>query len=244
MIVIPMAGNSRRFFEAGYTRPKYELLLQGESLFSHSVRSFSHYFASERFVFVCRADLDAERFVRDECERMGVAQAQVVCLSGPTRGQAETVLLGMEQCGYADAQSLVIFNIDTVRQGWRFPRECDFADGYLEVFRGEGTHWSFVEPAAPYSRRVARTAEKERISDLCSTGLYHFARCADFAHACRDAIASFETYRARWSELYVAPLYNRLIEDGKVVAYDCVDIASVGFSGTPDEYRALMAAGA
>lgn len=242
MIVIPMAGNSRRFFEAGYTRPKYELPVGDESLFGLTVRSFEYYFPTERFVFVCRADLGAERFVRMECERLGIRHFDIVLLAGTTRGQAETVLLGMERSGFHDAESLVVFNIDTIRSHWRFPPAHEFADGYLEVFKGDGANWSFVQPAAAFSQRVALTTEKERVSDLCSTGLYHFARASDFVSCCREAIEDIGHYQQRWSELYVAPLYNQLIRAGKAITYHLVPVEDIGFSGTPAEYQALLAA--
>ena len=44
MIVIPMAGLSSRFFKASYDIPKYMLTAHDESLFDHSVKSFSQYF--------------------------------------------------------------------------------------------------------------------------------------------------------------------------------------------------------
>jgi hypothetical protein len=240
LIVIPMAGNSRRFYEAGYTRPKYELPVGDETLFALTVRSFERYFDDERFIFVCRGDLDAEAFVRAECERLGIRRCDIAVLQQPTRGQAETVLLGLEDAGYLPSESLLVFNIDTIRRGYRFPVDCEWADAYLEVFSGSGDHWSFVEPAAAFTRRVARTTEKERISDLCSTGLYHFARTGDFVAACREAMSTIDRYRARWSELYVAPLYNQLIEQGMAVTYHQVDAAEIGFSGTPAEYEALL----
>ena len=241
MIVIPMAGNSRRFREAGYDRPKYELPLHGESLFARSLRSFEAYFETERFVIVCRRDLGAEPFVRRECARLGIAQVEIVGVDGATRGQGETVLMGLERCAFLPAEAVVVFNIDTIRFGWRFPEACAHADGYLEVFRGEGTQWSFVQPAAAFSRRVCRTTEKERISDLCSTGLYYFARAADLVAACRAALAEAGAYQARWTEVYVAPLFNPLIAAGKTITYELVDIAAVGFSGTPAEYEAMLA---
>ncbi len=240
MIVIPMAGNSRRFFEAGYSRPKYELPVDGESLFALTVRSFAAYFETERFIFVCRSDFGAESFVRAECARIGIRHADIVVLSTTTRGQAETVLLGLEGAGYDAGESLIIFNIDTVRSDYRFPVECEFSDGYLEVFTGPGENWSFVKPASSFTRRVLRTTEKERISDLCSTGLYHFARTADFVSACAKAMAAVDSYRARWQEIYVAPLYNQLIADGKVVTYHHVSLGEIEFSGTPSEYEALL----
>ena len=40
MFVIPMAGSSSRFFEAGFLLPKYQLLIGNETVFEWSVRSF------------------------------------------------------------------------------------------------------------------------------------------------------------------------------------------------------------
>ena len=54
MIVIPMAGASRRFAEAGHDRPKYMLPARGHSLFHHAVASFRALFASESFLFIAR----------------------------------------------------------------------------------------------------------------------------------------------------------------------------------------------
>ena len=50
MIVIPMAGMSRRFTEAGYTLPKYMLPAHQRSLFAHAVDSFRHYFKTEPLI--------------------------------------------------------------------------------------------------------------------------------------------------------------------------------------------------
>ncbi|MGZ5183063.1 MAG: glycosyltransferase family 2 protein [Ramlibacter sp.] len=241
MIVIPMAGESRRFREAGYTRPKYELPLQGDSLFAWCVRSFERYFASERFVFIVRAGLGAEAFVAAECERLGVGERAIVALDGPTRGQAETVLLGLRAIGCTGNEAMLVFNIDTIRPGYAFPAAAIGADGYLEVVRAPGEHWSFVLPAASFERRVAQTTEKRRVSELCCTGLYYFARTADFIDACDDALREAGAYLDRWGELYVAPLYNSLIAAGKRIVYDEAPASRVHFAGTPAEYGALLA---
>jgi len=241
MIVIPMAGRSRRFLEAGYERPKYELLLQGESLFACCMRSFERYFASERFLFVTRAGCGAEDFVDGECERLGIVQRKLVTLDTPTRGQAETVLLGLRKAACPPNDALLIFNIDTIRPGYAFPPEAAHSDGYLEVVHAPGEHWSFVRPAASFGRRVAETAEKRRISALCCTGLYYFARAADFSAACELALQASGDYLARWGELYVAPLYNTLIDAGRHIVYDEAPAGRVHFAGTPAEYGALVA---
>jgi MobA-like NTP transferase domain len=238
-----MAGQSRRFYEAGYSRPKYELPIGAQSLFACCTRSFEHYFGTERFVFVCRNDLDAPAFIDTECARLGIADYLTVPLAEPTRGQAESVLLGLEGADYDGTESLLIFNIDTIRPHYLFPTAADSCDGYLEVFCGEGSHWSFVRPAASFGSLVAQTSEKKRISSLCCTGLYYFARSADFARTCGDALRDFDAYRQQWGELYIAPLYNAMIRAGKRVTYHETAGDQVHFSGTPAEYQALLCSG-
>ena len=45
IVVIPMAGNSQRFKDAGYVEPKFKLTLADRSVFSHVIRSFENYFS-------------------------------------------------------------------------------------------------------------------------------------------------------------------------------------------------------
>lgn len=224
-----MAGRSQRFLDAGYDRPKYRLDLHGRSVFAHAVGSFAADFATRPFLFITAPG--AAPFVLSEAEHLGIASCEVVELAHPTAGQAETVEQGI---GGHDGP-LTIFNIDTFRPGFAFPDGLfETADGWLEVFKGSGPNWSYVEPTPGPEPWAARTAEKIEISDLCCTGLYHFARAGDF----RAALAA-ERAAPQAAELYVAPLYNHLIARGARIAWRLVDRAEVVFCGTPAEYEAL-----
>ncbi len=240
MIVIPMAGEFRRFAEAGYGEPKYRLPLHGRSVFAHAVSTFQAQFADETFLFVVRDEGGAADFVAAECARLGVRDARVVALERPTAGQAETVALGLDAAGVGDGEDLAIFNIDTFRPGFTFPDEAWAAgsDGWLEVFRGAGANWSYVRPAEGDEPLAVETAEKRPISDLCCTGLYAFRRAGDF----RAALAR-ERAAPTAPELYVAPLYNHLIGQGRQIHYRLIGTDEVIFCGTPEEYEALKAAG-
>ncbi len=234
MIVIPMAGRSQRFFDAGYDRPKFMLELAGRSVFAHAVASFEAVFAATPFLFICAED--ARPFVRDEARALGVADFEVVSLAAPTAGQAETVERGLDETGHDGA--LTIFNIDTFRPGFAFPLPpLAEADGWLEVFRGSGANWSYVRPAPGPGPWALETAEKRPISDLCCTGLYHFARAADF----RAALAA-ERAAPQAAELYVAPLYNHLIARGLRIGWRLIEVNEVMFCGTPAEYEVLLRA--
>ena len=239
MIVIPMAGMSRRFTEAGYALPKYMLPLAGRSVFDHAVGSFQAYFDDLPFLFIARDVAGTQAFLERSCDALGIRDAAIVMLDEPTAGQAETVEMGLHRAGTGDGEALTIFNIDTFRPGFRFPAQpwSTASDGYLEVFRGAGANWSYVRPSPDEPGLALETAEKRPISDLCCTGLYHFSRAGDF----RQALAA-ERANPAAAELYVAPIYNHLIAAGRRIHYEVIDASEIIFCGVPAEYEALLAA--
>lgn len=235
MIVFPMAGLSSRFLKAGYDTPKFMLPLWGHFVFDYAAASFRPRFTSERFVFIYRETGGVRDFIEGRARSLGIADAALVALEHETAGQAETVELGLDRAAADESEPITIFNIDTFRNpdievaGLR----GDVA-GWLEVFRGEGDNWSFVEPAEEPGL-ARRTAEKQPISDLCCTGLYQFASGALF----RRALAA-ERESPNASELYVAPIYNHLISAGEKIGFGLVDRADILFCGVPAEYEELL----
>lgn len=237
MIVIPMAGLSSRFKKAGYELPKYMLEAHGETLFSHSIGSFENYFDTESFLFIALDVFDTKKFIESQCSEMGIRNFQIVILEAPTKGQAETVYLGVKNIDINDDEHLLIFNIDTFRPGFTWPSEFDAfsVDGYLETFIGEGANWSNVLPADEGLQTAKMTAEKQEISQYCCTGFYFWRYCSDFCDV-------FEKYQqsplseVQAGEYYIAPMYNDLISAGKDIRYSVIDTKDVIFCGVPNEY--------
>jgi len=235
LIVIPMAGLSRRFTDAGYERPKYMLDLSGRPLFDWAVLSFSAWFSSIPMTFVLRDEANTARFVEQRLAALGITDARIVVLDAPTAGQAETVEKGLQETNTGDDTPLAIFNIDTIRPGLD-PRPMPGYDGWLEVFEAVGENWSFIETAPDDPLCVVRCTEKQRISNHCCTGLYQFASTTLFASALEQ-----ERRCASSHELFVAPLYNHLIAQGARIGWRAVPADQVVLSGVPAEYEALVA---
>lgn len=246
MIVIPMAGLSSRFFKAGYDKPKYMLTANGKSLFDYAVESFFYYFKLEHFIFIVRDAYDTPSFVKERAKSLGIKSYTIVVLHEETRGQAETVALGLEEWknsveNISVETTLTIFNIDTFRPGYRHPEFINCSSGYLEVFIGSGSNWSFVKPYSNTSTLVKETAEKEPISNLCCTGLYYFPSISSYLDAYYKYL---EMPKEKWAkgELYIAPLYNTLISTGVEVQYNIISSDEVIFCGVPDEYERFLRA--
>ncbi|CAK2025102.1 Capsular biosynthesis protein [Vibrio crassostreae] len=237
MIIIPMAGLSSRFFQAGYTKPKYMLEAHGKTLFNHAVSSFEQYFDSEEFLFIVRDVYGTPDFVRQQAEMLGIKEYKVSILECETKGQAETVVLGLEDVCYKG--SITIFNIDTFRPGFKYPSLEEMGNGYLEVFKGDGDNWSFAKPLNNGTTKVIETAEKNPISNLCCTGLYYFSDVESFFESYREYL---NLPKEKWQkgELYVAPLYNHLISQGLDIRYKLIERNEVIFCGVPDEYDEFL----
>lgn len=234
MIIIPMAGKSSRFFEAGYTLPKYKLPLNGKTVFAEAVCSFKKYFHTDFFLFITRSDHGARDFVKKECLSLGINNFEIVKLDEDTRGQADTVKIGLEKSKLSINEEMYIFNIDSIRINFIKPTSIFLQNtaGYLEVFKGDGEHWSFIE-ALP-NNFVKRTTEKIRISDLCSNGLYYFSSTKIF----KQFFTHFEKIN-EYGELFLAPIYNILINNKLNVKYVLLEKDQTLFSGTPKEYEDL-----
>lgn len=236
MFVITMAGMSRRFSIAGYDKPKYALPLWGQTLFDWSVASFKRYFNCEKFVFSVLADGFSKDFVNTRAKACGICDFEIVEMRRLTRGQAESAMLAVAQV--PGDMPLFIFNIDTLRYNFEIPPIAAKCDGYLEVFHGEGEHWSFAEVNA--RGQVLRTSEKQRISDLCSDGLYFFASKNDFCDLVRRSLTQPDLNHG---EYYVAPLYNHMIAADRDIRFTLVPADQIDFCGMPEEYSYLLERG-
>ena len=231
MIVIPMLGRSSRFTSAGYRLPKYMLPVREKSVFSCSISSFENYFSSEEFLFLVRQDHDCINFLKKDLSILGIDRYEIMEFDKETSGQGESVYLGIKN--YPEETNILIFNIDTVRKGFKFKKFPSEQYGYLEVFESNGTNWSFVEPGN--DNKVIRTTEKNRISDLCSNGIYFFSHAGMY---CKY----FEKYSSLLEnqESYIAPMYNLLIKDGINVFFDVVSNSKIIHLGTPADYQAFL----
>lgn len=230
-----MAGLSSRFFKAGFKKPKYMLPLGETFVFNEAIKSFKIYFSTDLFLFIIRDEKEVLDFVSNRCKELGVLNYEIAVIDFDTRGQADTVNEGLGIINkHLSNEEVYIFNIDSIRLNFKKPSFSFLKNisGFLEVFEGEGNHWSFVDPVD--LEIVNKTTEKIRISNLCSNGLYYFNTVLEFKQCFRKMELEND-----YNELFVAPMYNFLIQEKKIVKYIKVDARDTLFAGTPKEYKAL-----
>ena len=237
--IIPMAGLGSRFLKAGYALPKYMLPVRGATVFEHAMRSLPLEPAA-KLVFVAlkehQSGHDLEKFIGGALKRLPSGlppglKTEIILLEEPTSGQAETVLKARD--AVPRGAELAIYNIDTYFSSPALAAKLAGAekkDGIIGAFTLKGTDpkWSFA--ALRPDGTVSLTAEKKQISENALTGFYHFTEAGDFFRVAAGALASGEK---TLGELYVAPLYNALIREGREFVLDRAGVLVP--LGTPED---------
>lgn len=228
-VVLPMAGHGSRFRARGIDVPKPLIDVRGRPMYAWAMDSLPLELAT-RLIFVCLAEHLADGALeRDLRARYGHLPLEIVPLEHVTQGQACSVLAARALID--DATPLLVYNADTYTRSdlaRTLPALAPDVDGLLSVFEAPGTKWSFARVDA--TGRVVETAEKQRISPWATTGLYWFRHGHDFV---RHADAMIRDADRTGGEYYVAPVYNRLIAEGRHVRIDVAE--QVWVLGTPED---------
>lgn len=236
-VVITMAGRGSRFYEAGYTVPKYEIMAHGHSLFHWSMLSLNNFInPASRLIFVCLAENHSADYVSAQCNGLGLKDVHIVELPQLTDGQATSAYMSRDL--WQPSAPLLIYNIDTyVNPSALQPAQIRRgSDGWIPCFRTTGDHWSFVKLGE--DGWATNVTEKQRISDYSSIGLYWFSRASEYVRAYEE----FFSDRANLvrGECYVAPIYKHFLHSGRHISISELPAEDVHVLGTPNELQQFM----
>ena len=213
--LITMAGEGRRFREAGFTMPKMLIEAKGKTLLEWSVDSLPLTICS-RLIFVGLQQHENEFQLSKKITALynhRVKSLHFKFINTLTRGQSETAYLAKDLVDLS--QPLAIFNIDTQFSSSTLEKNLlnKKIDGVLGAFHSTEPRFSFA--SLDEKGFVTETAEKVVISSNALTGLYHFTNPIDFFEATESAFEKNETTKG---EFYIAPMYNHLIKKGKKIS--------------------------
>lgn len=216
-LVIPMAGDSKQFKDAGFKYNKNFTEINHKPLFQRVFDS-AQKINAQNLIFVVSKE-DAHKYHINKSLKLLAPNCRVVVAQGQTAGAACSVLLAAEFIDNDD--ELIIFNGDQVL-------ECDL-EGVVKTFRAnawdggiltfESVHprWSFVR--LDENNFVIETAEKDPISNHATAGFYYFKHGKDFVASVKQMIHKDANVNGVY---YVCPAYNEMIIRQKVVG--CVEI--------------------
>jgi dTDP-glucose pyrophosphorylase len=188
---------------------------------------------STRMVFVVLREHEEQFGVSAMLRGLAGPDIEIVLLDAVTEGQLCTVLAARrliepnEELLIASSDTYVLSEL-AVDISQSSP-ECR---GLISVATMPGDRWSFAGVDA--AGEVVEVAEKVRISDHASTGLYYFKLAGEFLEAADEIVQQEQRTKG---EFYVMPVYRKYIERGWrtriSLAREMWDL------GTPDALRAF-----
>jgi len=226
--VICAAGEGARFQEHFGALPKALIKLHGFYLLEWSLRSLP-VFAKDQLIFITQGKHRLkEKLCRRIEEKYPFCQVVWLELDRLTRGQLETALLVREHV--PPDNSVAVYNCDTYFESRSLVRLMDDpgVDGLIPCAEADGQCWSFCRVGP--DDQVVEIKEKQRISSWATVGLYYFKDGGRFFQLAQAAI---DLGRQSQGEFYVAPLYQRYIDDGCNVMIDRVSLFKP--MGTPEQ---------
>lgn len=230
-IVIPMAGRGSRFSEAGYVMPKPLIDIYGHYMIEYVVKNIKPS-GDHRFIFICQQE-HIDKYNIDKKLKEIAGNAEVVAIDHITEGAACTVLLATEFIDNDDP--MVIANSDQyVDIDIDHYYEAMTGDGLIMTMPADDPKWSFIK----YNEKghVTLVREKEVISKEATVGIYNFGRGSDFVKYANRMIE--KNIRVN-NEFYVAPVYNEMIADGKIVNFYDIGNKMYGL-GTPEDLNSFI----
>jgi NDP-sugar pyrophosphorylase family protein len=224
MIVIPLAGKSTRFRNEGINIPKWSLEVGDKTVLSRAIESIlESRNGCEKILIGLPASL-YENF-DESLDPKIIGLLEVVELDDETSGQADTVYRMLQKQSFDKSERLVIWCGDSAFRADAFNFGA-VTGNWILVSELPGDHWSFVKVL---EGKVVEVAEKRRISDFTSLGLYAFETIETFLGTSPDVI------HPEYEESFVAPLFNRLIDQNNNVKFFQIEAGDYFRLGTPVE---------
>ena len=205
-IIIPLAGPSEMFQQAGYIYPKPLIEINGVPMIQLVIEQARDIDEPCQFVFIIKEE-DSIKFHLDNTLRLLSASCEIVKLKRPTSGSLCSVLMAIDNIN--DDDSLIILNGDQlldieyhdVLNFWRSKN----ADAGLITFKSVHPRWSY---ARLENERVVQTAEKNPISNNAMVGYYFFAHAATFFKAAFRVIQNDVNFDGSY---FTSPVINEYV---------------------------------
>ncbi len=233
--VVPMAGYGNRFANKGITIPKPLIEVAGKPMLHWALKSVETV-PHRMLVFVMLREHEEEFGILDRLTTMLSVPFEAVLLDKVTEGQLCTVLTAREF--FKPDEGVLVSNCDTYTQsniGAEIQNLPGRVHGLISVADLPGDRWSFARTED--SGKVVEVAEKERISNHASTGLYYFSHASEFLDYADSMVEEQDRTKG---EYYVMPLYGRYLRDGKDIR---ISIAEKMWDlGTPEALQEFLRA--
>ena len=230
-----MAGGGTRYALEGYKTPKPLIPVAGVPMVVRAIGSLGKLDAVELIV-IALEEHERKYNITGLLQENNI-EAELVLIPAVTEGQLCTILCA-EHLFTAVDRVLIVPSDTYIRTSVIETIEALSEDvaGLISVYNLPGDRWSFAKTDS--TGKVIEVAEKVRISDYASTGIYYFSNAAQFLKYAHAMVQGDERTKG---EFYVIPVYGKMIDDG--LAVRILEAQEMHDMGTPQaklEYESIL----
>jgi NDP-sugar pyrophosphorylase family protein len=243
-IVIPMAGQSKRFFDRGYALPKFFLPLGEKKMIERVVDLFDP--RTDRYIFIIGRTQDEQFHIRELLNALPV-QKDIVVIEPHDTGPVQSLVLAKEAVGEDEE---VVVNYCDFLMDWDYPGfvsaiRAGGYDGGIASFRGfhpaslGDTYYAYMrvnEKNELMELREKMPFTDNRIEEHASTGTYYFKSWGMMQDTAQTLLRSGSS--APNKEYYPSLLYNVMRDAGRAsLVYPVEKFICLGTPKDYEEYR-------
>jgi NDP-sugar pyrophosphorylase family protein len=246
-IIIPMAGNGKRFSDAGYTEPKPLIKVHGKPMIEHMVNLFqSKSGKPNNFVFICNDEHLKSTNLREVLENLKLKSVIVSHSFERPLGPVYSTLQAIE---YIDDKEPAIvtycdFDTDSDYKDFENMANSPDVDGAISCFTGFQPHFygsdKFAGAKADDNNAVSEVKEKhcyaeDKAKGWHATGVNYFKNGRLIKKYFKELVDRNLCHDN--GEYYVSQVYNLMIEDGlKIILHQVNHFCAWGTPESLNEY--------
>lgn len=209
-IIIPMAGEGKRFSDVGYTIPKPFIPVLGKPMVQAVYENLN---VEAKYIFIIQKKHSVGGNLETFLSSMSPG-CEIISVDEVTEGPASTCLLAEK---FISHEPLMIINCDQMIHDFNINYLIEFmmntkSDGVLGAFISSSKKNSYMK--LDPQGEVTEVKEKIVISNIATNGLHVWRNGEDFVESAKEMILQNERYN---NEFYIAPTFNNLIRKGKKI---------------------------
>jgi len=238
-VMVPLGGVGSRFQKEGYSSPKPFVSVLGKPMILWVLESLDLE-PTDCLVIVYDPGFIPVKYWEPVASQF--PNLRLVELPGPTRGAAETVMIGLRGLPKAlRARPVMLVDGDTFYDEdivSKYREVCNVSNG---VFYFEDT-----QPKPLYSyivfdtnRRISQVKEKVKISDHANSGCYCFMKGTELETQCQALLdaGSTQLSQDKVGEYYTSGVIAQMIEEGHAFTALQIDPLRMHVLGTPTQLQ-------
>lgn len=185
-IIIPLAGSSELFINAGYHYPKPLIEINGKTMIEWVIQNPSKLKREHQFIFILKEE-DIVKYHIDNTLKLLSPGCDIVKLKKSTKGGLCSVLMAIDKIDKEDSlliqngDQFIDINFNEVVEYW----QNDNVEAGIVTFTSVHPRWSY---ARVENNEVLQTAEKNPISNQAIAGYYYFDKAEAFFESAFETI--------------------------------------------------------